>query len=54
MKFNEREYKPYKEFQDKNVNWVYLWSDEDSNEVATVVDAESTTGECGCPDCIES
>ena len=56
MKFTDRAYKPFKEFE-KDGNTVYLYADDDLNECAVVVDAEdnilsdSTTGECACASC---
>lgn len=60
MKFNYQAYKPFKEFEDKEGNQVFLYSDDDSNECAVVVDSDnnilsdSTTGECGCRNCREN
>jgi hypothetical protein len=58
MKFNYKVYKPFKSFEDGE-NIVYLYSDDDQNECAVVVDTEnnilsdSTTGECACRSCRE-
>lgn len=59
MKFNYQNYEVYKEFENKEGNQVFLFSDQDGYECAIVVDSDNNvleeykTGDCGCKSCRE-
>lgn len=59
MKFSDKVYKPYKEFE-RDGKYIYLYADEDLNECRLVVDedenilSDEPTGECACSSCRES
>lgn len=60
MKFNYQAYEPYKEYENKEGNQVFLYSDDDCNECMVVVDSDNnilvdtTTGKCACRSCREN
>lgn len=59
MKYNDRVYKSYDDYENEDGTWSYIYCDEDSLAVRVIVDeddnilSESLTGDCGCQGCRE-